>query len=576
MIFSSLFGLNSTVPETKPETSTEITTESTAEETTENSGTDETTTEENTEKQVCEFTYLEYPAEAVKTIAANNTSVDTLLERAKENNDDVYEACQGYEDVNGLIISPYYTATVEGTSVPVYAATTYIGTGKGALHSFSEIYIEEGAYDTFELKLTGDSSYLTIKDAVYMTTDEKVNATVENGTVKVQLTGYGIYTFLVNSESLEYAYTLFVREQIDDDAEIKALEDDGYTVLAYEGYIDFYDTFKVYYSDITGASKLAVYLKQGAYVVASNKQDISSASDLYTEADSCAGIGGLTRHPLVGGSGVNNIKIMGHGVFDFTELDRAERKGFVFSWGSNIEFSGIKIVNAPEWAIQTYRIDGLTIKDVDIFGYRLNADAFDICNTQNATITNCFARSGDDLFAVKTLGGEDAEACYSTNITVSDCVAWASKARAFGILGEANLNISDITFKDCAVICHDATWADYEIAAIGIMVTECTQKTTPISDVTFENINIYRNDAADFSCYVTENAGKGATMSNITFKNISYPSNTVTSKVYSTNSGTTFNTFIFENVYCGNVELPGTDYANYIETTSNVSGFDFR
>lgn len=221
-------------------------------------------------------------------------------------------------------------------------------------------------------------------------------------------------------------------------------------------------------------------------------------------------------------------------------------------------------------------INGFTIKDVDVFGYRQNSDAFDICNTQNATITNCFARSGDDLFAVKTLGGEDSSACYSTDIEISNCIAWAGKARAFGISGEANLKIDNVKFSNCAVICHDATWGEYEIAAIGIMVTECNKNSNTISDVTFENIRIYRNDSAAFSCYVTDTVAGSVAMSNITFRNVYYGSNTVKSKVYSTKSGTSFTNIIFENVYCGKTKLPGTDYAKYIDTTSNVTGFDFR
>lgn len=516
-----------------------------------------------------EFTYLQYPAEAVKTLADNNITVSTLTARANKNDDDVYAACQGYEDVNGVVISPYYTASVDGTSIPVYAATTYIGaTGKGALHSYSEIYITEDMADnTFEIKL--NSADLKIKDAVYMTTSEKVSASVSSGVMTAELSGYGIYTFLFNSESQEYAYTLFVREEVDDDAEIAALEAQGYSVTVCEGYINNYGT-ENYYLPITGASNYVIYLKKGCYIAAASKQNISSDADLYTEGSGLAGIGGLTRNPFCGGSGVNNVKIMGYGTIDFTDLDRTERKGIVLSWGSNIEISGIKLINSAEWAIQTYRINGLTIKDVDIFGYRLNADAFDICNTQNATITNCFARSGDDLFAVKTLGGEDAASCYSTNITFSDCVAWASKARAFGILGEANLDISDITFKDCAVICHDATWGEYEIAAIGIMVTECAQKANTISNVTFENMRIYRNDAAAFSMYVVKEVGNSVTMSNINFKNVYYNSNAVKSKVYTTKDGCSLQATL-TNVYCGTTKLPGSNYANYIDTTSNVS-----
>lgn len=515
-----------------------------------------------------EFTYLEYPAEAVKTVAANGVSVSTLTARADKNDADVYKACQGYSDVNGVVISPYYTAAIEGTDIPVYAATTYIGaTGKGALHSFSEIYVtEEMAEHTFEIEFRGRS--LNLSNAVYMTTNEKITANAADGKVTAKLAGYGMYTFLFNNEAQEYAYTLFVREEVDEDAEIAELRAQGYNVEVYSGVVDFNANTILYY-DISGSNNRVIYLRKGTYITATNKQDISSDSGLYSEGSGLAGIGGLTRYPLIGGSGVTNVKILGYGTIDFTELDRAERKGIVFSWGSNVEIRGIRLVNSAEWALQTYRINGLKLKDVSVFGYRLNSDAFDICNSQNVTVEGCFARSGDDLFAVKTLGGEDATSCYSTNIEIKDCVAWASKARAFGISGEANLPIDNVKFKNCAVICHDATWAEYEIAAIGIMVSDVSQRANTISNVTFEDIRIYRNDSAAFSCYVREDAGYGVTMSNITFKNIYYNSNVVKSKLYSTKSGTSINATL-DNVYCGTTKI-GSNYAVYINTTSNVN-----
>ncbi|MBR5496890.1 MAG: hypothetical protein IKV76_02795, partial [Clostridia bacterium] len=166
--------------------------------------------------------------------------------------------------------------------------------------------------------------------------------------------------------------------------------------------------------------------------------------------------------------------------------------------------------------------------------------------------------------------------CYSTDIEISDCVAWASKARAFGISGEANLKIDNVKFSNCAVICHDATWGEYEIAAIGVMVTDCSQMANTISDVTFENIRIYRNDAAAFSCYVTESTPYGVTMNNIVFRNVYYNSNTVKSKIYTTQADSSINNTIIENVYCGTSKIPASNYSRYIDTTSKVNNIDFR
>jgi polygalacturonase len=168
-------------------------------------------------------------------------------------------------------------------------------------------------------------------------------------------------------------------------------------------------------------------------------------------------------------TGCNNIKLLGNGIIDLSHLDRGERRGLVIAYSSNIEIRGVKFINSPEWTFITYDSQNITIKDVDIFGYRLNSDAFAICNTRNATIDNSFCRSGDDLFDVKTLGG--AETAISKNITFSNCTAWNGKARCFGFCGEANKEISDITFKDSCVVFHDATWDINRIPTIAIVVS---------------------------------------------------------------------------------------------------------
>lgn len=469
-----------------------------------------------------ELDFLEYPQEAVKTLEEWGVSEKELLSRP-DSRKELYESAKGYDDINGVIVSPYYTAKIGEKDIPVYAASVFIGeTQYGALHSFSEVYLEEDEEFSFNIEL--HSQDFKIRNAICLPEKLGVEANCSKGVMTASISDFGIYTFLFNNASQDWAYTLFVREKVDEEAEIKAYQqqygEENVTVVE-KGLL------KIPYAHFSGDNKV-IYLKQGAYVLAEHMYDIMSLEDeaRYVEPDALNNNAiYLTRFPFVNFYNCNNVKFVGRGVLDLSHLDRRERRGVVFNICNNIEVEGIKIVNSPEWSFITYRCSSLSVKDVDIFGYRQNSDAFAICNTQNGTIERCFARSGDDLFDVKALGAPEPSA--SENITFSECIAWGGKARCFGIHGEVQRAIRNITFKDSAVICRDATWNNERIASLAIVV-ELGEGS--IDGVTFDNIEIFRDDGRAMSCVIfTEEIGDMQTVpinnfsaENIVFKNITY------------------------------------------------------
>lgn len=492
------------------------------------------------------FDVLEYPSEAVKTLEEWDITAEELKSRA-DSELELYVGNKGYTDVNGIVVSPYYTAKIGEKNIPVYAATVFLGeTQYGELHSFSEVYLDEGEEFTFNIEL--DSKDFRIKDAICLPESLGVKAKCSGGVMTASINDFGIYTFLFNSASQECAYTLFVREKVDEEAEIAEYkriygEDNVYVVE--KGLVK---TPFAHFSE----DNYVVYLKQGAYVLAEHAFDIRSQAD----EDNCIETGassdnafGLTRRPFVNFYNCNNIKFVGRGALDLTPLDRRERRGVVFTNCKNVEVRGIKIVNSPEWSFISYCCQNVSIKDVDIFGYRMNSDAFAICNTQGGMIERCFARSGDDLFDVKALGGP--ETAVSENITYTDCVAWGGKARCYGIHGEVNKPIRNITFKDSAVICRDATWNNNRIASLAVVI-ELAEGS--IDGVTFDNIEIFRDDGRAMSCVVfTEEIGdmetvpiNNFTANNIVFKNITYNA-AMKSKFSAANETNTVNVTV-ENV----------------------------
>ncbi len=507
------------------------------------------------------FDYLEYPEEAIINPDDIGLSIEDFTSRADDDGDELYVNAQGYQDINGIIESPYFIVHVEGTRIPVYATTVFVGTSqKGALHSFCEIYVDTSKDINYDFQL--NTRGFLIKEATIYPSALDTKPTYVNNVLNMDITELGTYTFVFNNTDQEHGFTIFVRELVDEDreiAELKAQYGAGNVTVLEKGF----------YSDAThysfvGASNQVIYLKRGAYLLAKHQYDIASDTDntgdpSKTDQDELnAGYlpMGLTRAPYLNFVGCNNTKLLGNGVIDLSHLDRGERRGIVLAYCNNFEVRGIKFINAPEWTFITYDSENITIKDVDIFGYRQNSDAFAICNTRNATIENSFCRSGDDLFDVKTLGG--SETAISKNITFTDCTAWNGKARCFGFCGEVTKEISDVTFKDSCVVFHDATWDTNRIPAIAIVVENGGGS---ISNVTFENIEIHQAVSRPIGIVIYNSDIENFQISGVVFRNIRYNSSN-TNKIASNGKTTNSISVEFENVY-----------ANYRKITSATSDY---
>lgn len=549
---------------TKPTTTAPSTTKptTTAPTTTKPTTTAPTTTEPTTQApapEYADFTYLQYPAEAVKTLKDNKISEKNYRKRAITG-DGEYEECQGYTDVNGVVISPYYTLEINDKSVPVYSTIVFVGdTSEGELHSFSEIYID--ANNTGKITIELDSDDFKIKNAICLPESLNVTPSVKSGKMTVTVTELGTYTFLFNDAGQKSAFTLFVKEKIDDNATIDLLKTiyGNDNVIVYESGIHYLDYINV------RQSNTVIYLKQGAYLKANHKYDINSQSDenLYVEDEALtSNTIGLTRMPFINFCGCSNVRLYGRGIIDLTSLDRRERRGVVFTNCSDIEVIGIKIINAPEWSFITYNCDNINIVDVDIFGYRMNSDAFAICSSRNALINRSFCRTGDDLFDVKGLGGP--EGIHSKNITFQNCIGWGGKARCFGICGEVHSPISDVTFKDSAVIYRDATWDNDRVCSLAIVVEE---QGGSINNITFDNIEIFKDTGRPIGCLIYGKNVENFEINNVTYKNIKY-SGELKPKFTSNGKSNSINATL-ENVTAnGNkLNLGGVEYDKYAKLT---------
>lgn len=504
-----------------------------------------------------DFAYLEYPEEAIINPGDIGLSINDFISRADNDGDELYVNAQGYQDINGIIESPYFFVHVEGKRIPVYATTVFVGTTqKGALHSFCEIYVDTSKAINYNFQL--NTRDFLINEAKVLPSSLNANLSYVNNVLNMKITELGTYTFVFNNNDQEHGFTLFVRELVDEEKEIAQYRSEGYNVVVVEKGFHNADA----YFDFCGWGNTVFYLKRGAYLLSKHTYDIASDNDNYnvtskqdTDLMNAGHLAmGLNRCPYLNLTGCNNVKIVGNGVVDLSHLDRGERRGIVIAYAKDIEIRGVKFINAPEWTFITYDSENITIKDVDIFGYRQNSDAFAICNTRNATIDNSFCRSGDDLFDVKTLGGGDQ--AISKNITFSNCTAWNGKARCFGFCGEVNKEISDVTFKDSCVVFHDATWNTNRIPTLAIVVENGGGS---ISNVTFENIEIHSTATRAIGVTIYGSDVQNFNISGIVFKNIRYNSSNP-NKISSNGKTTNRISVEFENVY-----------ANYRKITSVTS-----
>lgn len=503
--------------------------------------------------------FLEYPEEAVVSLESAGLDAQSMIDRISAELPE-YVQSGGYEDIAGVFVSPYYTAKVRNMDIPVYASMVFNrADDTGDIHSFSEVYVEKDSRFSFNIELKSD--FVKLRNAIVLPESLGVDAETRNGVIRATITKPGIYTFLVNGAGQHYGYTLFVREEIDEDAEIaEYIENYGEeNVIVLDKGVYEYD-----YVNFVSQNNLVIYLRKGAYVMANHLYDIDCAEDenKYSEPDAWQQNAiGLTRFPFLNFFNCDNITLAGRGVIDMTRLDRRERRGVVFTNCSNINISGIKIINSPEWSLISYCCTNVNIEQVDILGSRGNCDGFAICNTHDAVIDNCFARVADDTFEVKALGG----VMGSDNITFRNCIAWGGYARCFGITGEVCKSITNVTFRDCAVVYRDGVWDNNRIGSLVVVAEQCDGS---IDGVLFENIEIFRDEGRPILVKIYDEEKENFEIKNIVYRNIRYTSY-MPGKIDGTDSSTNTLDVKLENITAAGYDV--TKGGRFIEIGRNCN-----
>lgn len=453
---------------------------------------------------------LVYPTNVVKTPAERGISTQELCDRGAGATG--YDGNRHYSGTS-VVISPYFTARVEDTRLPVYAAPVYVADGNhGALHSFASVDVSFGDHRPMLLELTVAPAVPL--DSAQVFSHDAAQLKISGQTIQLKVSAHGTYTVVLNDDQ-NYAVTLFVRSYSGEQEQIAAYQAryGAENVTVYEPGVHRIDHLSLFSGSV-------LYLKAGAILLPEHTIDImeddAAANAEEFGAKQCNGIG-LNRFPVINGYSGSDIVIAGRGTVDMTQLDWHERRGIVFSLCSNVTMDGVIVINPCEWAFITYRCENVIVTQSAVLGYRTNSDAFAICNSIDVQVSDCFARTGDDMFEVKTLGG--VETAVSHSIAFRRCQAWGSKARCFGVIGEIERDVTDILFEDGIVIFRDAIWDNDRIGSL-VVLRECG--TGNVCGVTFRNITIHYDRGRPIQVGVYTTGLIGGLMQDITFENIRY------------------------------------------------------
>lgn len=445
----------------------------------------------------------------------------------------------------GAITSPYFTMAVNGTPVDCYAVRTTYGA-----HSFAMIDAGDASFPLeISLGVTADYRKVTVLPEHY-----GVEATVSEGGATATVENYGNYTFVLDGDKTR-AITLFVRA----DETYEAPE--GYEVIKIapgvhneklkftaEKQVMYFEagTHEIKYN-INFMNNTEVYLERGAYIYATMPD--RAETPFLDPAWS-----GMTRwHALFQGVAVSNVRISGRGFIDMSRLDWHARSGIQFDNCKNITVDGITLNNSPEWTVYFTRCEDITVTDVMLFGYRQNSDGICMVDSRNTLVKDCFARSGDDLFEVKSMYGTCK--IKIENVVFDNCNAWPDKARGIGIIAETVRDMTDITFKNCSVGFASAEWME-DLGGLVVYTTGAAK----ITNVTFENIEIY--DSAKYPINVTIDGSSKAVIEGLTFKDVRIGGNRKVRICNRSTVGGSIDGVTFENCLRGDKEASSTRSLN--------------
>ena len=421
---------------------------------------------------VCTLSPIIYPDAAVRTdmdvFYAETKKPDGLSHDGRLN--------------EGFVRSVWHRMTVNGVDVPVYSARC----GKG-IHSFAWLDAETDA-DSLELCVTVELLTGDMRSAVVLPESSKVTADVKDGKVSFVVRAFGNYSLIPDGKP-GHAVTLMIAPAIP-----LTVPDGWKTVRMTPGRLSKAETAFT-------EENTAVIFPAGTYEVASIA--LTSHTLLYFERGAYVKVyldgKGDTSHAICT-YGAKDVTITGRALFDFSDIDGSSAGGtkgvcydFVRTDGLTVE--GLTTVNSHSWTLCMTLSRNADISRCMFFGYRTFSDGVMFTNCRDSYAHDCFVRTGDDGMEVKANASEGQT---ENTVLFEHNTVWTDKGIGYGVIFEANHDVSGVVFRGNSVGFAQADWSEH----LGCCTVQMgSNKKTTFSDIHFENIEVYHTDCALCSVY---------------------------------------------------------------------------
>jgi len=171
--------------------------------------------------------------------------------------------------------------------------------------------------------------------------------------------------------------------------------------------------------------------------------------------------GGAIVYGAIHAENAHDIKILGRGILDSSEIKRFDMEPTVFlDRCQDAEIRGIVLRDPHVWTVVPAMCERVTISDLKLIGlWRYNADGIDIVNCRDVTIEDCFVRSFDDSIVLKGFNRyrdtPSDDLPVVEDVVARGCTIWNDWGRALEIGAETQVDhIRDVVFEDCDIVHH--------------------------------------------------------------------------------------------------------------------------
>ncbi|SHF11263.1 Glycosyl hydrolases family 28 [Mariniphaga anaerophila] len=211
--------------------------------------------------------------------------------------------------------------------------------------------------------------------------------------------------------------------------------------------------------------------------------------------------GGAYVIGAISATGVENIKVSGHGIMDGSLNNRLSQKqtAAIFSVDNgdesagqyqrfiefidskNISIKGLILNNSTTWQVVPINCENVTISGLKLVSDNPSDDGIDIVRSRNVHVKDCFIRVKDDCVAIKA-HLDYPEDVIVDNVKIEQCIFWnAAWGNALEIGFELHAaEVRNITFSDCDII---------HVEAGAVFSIHNSDKAT-VKNVLYENIRV--------------------------------------------------------------------------------------